>query len=199
MQTILLTDLTPEKYVESEFHKKVGSPQGCLNPACGYPGRLHRHGFYERFLSGLQALLRVIRFLCPSCRKTLSRLPSFALPHRYVRVSTVERFMGGEPADAEVQRQETILKRYRGDFSEHFPWLVRGIGMLLGNRIWKAKESAPFWKALTKHYRGLACASHGLVTGFGLGLFRNYREHFWARSSRSGVGFKKKRVESDTS
>lgn len=54
---------------------------GCKN--CGYSGMLHRHGHYTRNVITLYQHfpLKVERFLCPSCRKTYSRLPSCIIPY----------------------------------------------------------------------------------------------------------------------
>lgn len=54
---------------------------GCKN--CGYTGMLYRHGHYTRNVITLYQHfpLRVQRFICPSCRKTYSRLPSCLIPY----------------------------------------------------------------------------------------------------------------------
>jgi transposase-like protein len=54
---------------------------GCKN--CGYTGMLHRHGQYTRNVITLYQHfpISVQRFLCPSCRKTYSRLPSCIVPY----------------------------------------------------------------------------------------------------------------------
>lgn len=54
---------------------------GCKN--CGYMGRLHRHGFYYRNAITIHTVHRIviIRFKCPSCKKTYSLLPSFLIPY----------------------------------------------------------------------------------------------------------------------
>jgi hypothetical protein len=57
---------------------------GCKN--CGYGGRLHRHGFYQRNAITIFATYRIfiLRVKCPSCNKTYSVLPSFLIPyHQY--------------------------------------------------------------------------------------------------------------------
>jgi hypothetical protein len=52
---------------------------GCKN--CGYEGRLHRHGFYQRNAITIFATYRIfiLRVKCPSCNKTYSVLPSFLI------------------------------------------------------------------------------------------------------------------------
>lgn len=73
MRNITINVLCEEKFL---FHM-----YGCKN--CGYAGMLHRHGHYTRNVITLYQHfnLKVERFLCPSCRKTYSRLPSCLIPY----------------------------------------------------------------------------------------------------------------------
>lgn len=59
----------------------IPAPFGCKN--CGYLGRLHRHGYYQRNVITLHSTVRihVLRLKCPSCKKTFSVLPSFIIPY----------------------------------------------------------------------------------------------------------------------
>ena len=72
-QTLL--ESTPDAY----------KPERC--PHCGKAG-LHRHGHYERNaprgdgLSLAVGLLIILRFFCPACRRTCSRLPACLSPWR---------------------------------------------------------------------------------------------------------------------
>lgn len=109
MQQIVDVGMTPEEYVKNRGHERVAAPVGCPNPVCRNTGRLHRHMKYERGLSGLAGMFGVMVFLCEACRQTVSCLPSFALPYRYVRVATVEAFLRGETGDPEVRRHERLL------------------------------------------------------------------------------------------
>jgi len=54
---------------------------GCPQDRCGYPGRLRRHGFYERNALAVTISYRIVvaRYLCPVCGRTVSVLPSFLL------------------------------------------------------------------------------------------------------------------------
>jgi len=62
---------------------------GCKK--CGYLGRLHRHGFYYRNAITAHTVHRVviIRFKCPSCKKTYSLLPSFLIPYYQYTFDTI--------------------------------------------------------------------------------------------------------------
>ena len=126
---------TPEEYIRNEGHRQAPVPQSC--PGCLLDKALHRHGFYGRGLSdlGVVALLLVARFLCVACGRTVSLLPSFALPYRYVRAATVMLFMSGRVDDDGVQRWLDLLRRYRGGFMK-WRWreLSEAVGLLLSGR-----------------------------------------------------------------
>ncbi len=66
-------------------------PKTC--PHCTAPGCLVGHGSYPRHaVDHLQQTIpiRVKRFLCASCQKTISLLPSFCLPWRHYQTSTIQ-------------------------------------------------------------------------------------------------------------
>jgi hypothetical protein len=71
-------------------------------PACpkACPGRVHRHGSYERFArpTGCERVA-VQRFLCPECGLTLSVLRPQQLPYRSVAAPRLEAFFN-EQAEA---------------------------------------------------------------------------------------------------
>ncbi len=195
MQIIIFTDHTPESYVRTHAERRVASPVGC--PGCSYAHRLHRHGYYARWLSDLQERLWVARFRCPWCRLTTSCLPVFALPYRYVRVVTVAAFMTGERREGGVQRHWDLLCRYWKGFLRWWTALARGVGLCFGSRVWKTARS--FWEGMAAFCGGLEPASHGLLWEFGLGLFFRYRVHAWARRSRSDMGIRREPPRWDSS
>ena len=55
----------------------------CPNPCCRFEGRLRRHGFYTRNVLTLDATFIIViqRYYCPVCKKTVSLLPTFVVPH----------------------------------------------------------------------------------------------------------------------
>src|SRR5258707_15433839 len=62
-------------------------------PTCPeHPKHLvHRHGFYVRFENGdSQRRLRIERFVCPRCGRTLSVLPKNRLPYIALNTTIVE-------------------------------------------------------------------------------------------------------------
>lgn len=68
----------------NEYHSlgKGNSFPEIYRCSCGYEGRLRKHGFYERNALSLRGCFRipVQRYLCPSCERTFSLLPSFLHP-----------------------------------------------------------------------------------------------------------------------
>lgn len=65
-------------------------PDNC--PNCGQAGELVGHGSYRRRPCDPEHtfLIRVKRFLCNACHRTISLLPSFCLPHRHYLAETIQ-------------------------------------------------------------------------------------------------------------
>jgi hypothetical protein len=97
MQLIYAIEIDPEQYVAESFHKRMLPPTKC--PHCWRTKTLWALGYYGRNLSrlGLGALLIFVRrFRCHCCRKTVSLLPSFAQPYRFVQNRTIEKYVRGK-------------------------------------------------------------------------------------------------------
>jgi len=65
-------------------------PSEC--PLCGRKYPLRKHGTYSRYVYGLfcdSIEIKVVRFYCPGCRRTVSILPSFCLPHKRFSAAAV--------------------------------------------------------------------------------------------------------------
>ena len=94
-------------------------------PKCGRAG-LHHHGCYERnpprgeglFLE--LGVVLILRFFCPACRRTCSRLPACLSPRRQYwwkrQQAVIEQLCAGAPARA-VAREELpsrhTIRRWR--------------------------------------------------------------------------------------
>lgn len=78
---------SPQQYAEHILDPDRHRLQHC--PQCQARQPLWAHGFYCRTLveMGWEGTIRVRRFLCRVCRRTISLLPQFALP--YLRFSVV--------------------------------------------------------------------------------------------------------------
>lgn len=101
-------------------------PDHC--PQCGTPQPLVGHGFYSRTLAdgAFDGVIRVRRYLCRSCRRTLSLLPEFTLPYLRFSVSVIAAFLvarlleGRTLAAAAVAASQPHMSYQRGQF-----WLRR--------------------------------------------------------------------------
>jgi transposase-like protein len=161
-----------EAYVALEGHRQV-VPGGC--PRCG--GGLQRHGSYGRGVSGERGAvveLRVARFLCRGCRRTVSYLPSFCLSYRLVGVATVEAYLEGRHGGRDVQARSDLLAEYVRRMRGFARELVRRVGFGLGRSppagVW-------VWPWLREACGGLAAATRQLVTQYEVTIFRRYQCH----------------------
>ena len=61
----------------------LASPRPRHCPQCPAPDPLTAHGFYVRTIidAAYDGAIRVRRYLCEACRRTVSLLPEFALPY----------------------------------------------------------------------------------------------------------------------
>ncbi len=68
-------------------------PDHC--PQCEAKHPLTGHGFYHRTLvdAAFDGVIRVRRYLCQSCKRTVSLLPEFALPRLRFSVSVIALFL----------------------------------------------------------------------------------------------------------
>ena len=92
-------------------------------PQCGAQQQMLGHGFYRRTLVdvGFDGSIRVRRYLCRCCRRTVSLLPEFALP--YLRFSIpvialflVARLLEGRTLVAAAAAVQSHMPYQRGQF-----------------------------------------------------------------------------------
>jgi hypothetical protein len=120
--------------------------------------------------------IRVRRFKCNQCRKTVSCLPGFAQPYRLVNNPTIEHFFNGKTGSLDVQRNEDRLKRYWRRFEIWAPALRKLIGSALGRAPPREKAKA-LWQRLLGAYKSFAACTRRLVRDFQTTCFRNYLCH----------------------
>ena len=104
-------------------------PRSCA--MCGAPKRLRAHGFYRRTVTdaGYDGVIRVPRYLCLACRRTISLLPEFVLPYMRFAVSIIRLFLMARLLDHKTlkesaaaagdsrmpyQRGQQWIRRFRG-------------------------------------------------------------------------------------
>ena len=82
-----------QEYEEEIADPSRDRPDRC--PQCQAAHELTAHGFYRRTLvdTGFDGSIRVRRYLCRSCRRTVSLLPHFALPYLRFSVTVIALFL----------------------------------------------------------------------------------------------------------
>lgn len=113
-----------QQYTEQLTDPDRHRPTHC--PQCQAKHPLTAHGFYTRTLidTAFDGLIRVRRYLCQACRRTLSLLPEFALPYLRSSVAVIALFLlarllhaktlpAALPPAAPYQRGQFWLRRFR--------------------------------------------------------------------------------------
>jgi hypothetical protein len=103
---------TPDRY----------RPDHC--PQCQARQPLIAHGFYSRTLvdAEFDGTIRVRRYLCRSCKRTVSLLPEFALPYRRFGITVISLFLvarllqGATLAAAATRAAQPAMPYQRGQF-----------------------------------------------------------------------------------
>ena len=99
-------------------------PDHC--PQCRAKHPLTAHGFYTRTIvdAAFDGLIRVRRYLCETCRRTVSLLPQFALPYIRSSVTVIALFLVARllqaktladalPPSSPYQRGQFWMRRFR--------------------------------------------------------------------------------------
>ena len=81
------------QYTEAISDPNRYRPEYC--PQCAAPQSLTGHGFYSRSLvdGAFDGVIRVRRYLCRCCKRTISLLPEFVLPYLRFSVSVIALFL----------------------------------------------------------------------------------------------------------
>ena len=99
--------------------------------------RVHRHGFYVRFENcDSQRRLRIERFVCPRCGRTLSVLPKNRLPFIALNTTIVEsefdaRASGTDPP-SQSEKERGCLRRAFERFAARVTSLCALLGQMIG-------------------------------------------------------------------
>jgi hypothetical protein len=110
-----------QQYTEQLSDPDLYRPTHC--PQCQVRHPLTAHGFYLRTLIDVafDGMIRVRRYLCQSCKRTVSLLPEFCLP--YLRSSIVmialfllTHLLDGQTLAAAVKATQTSMPYQRGQF-----------------------------------------------------------------------------------
>lgn len=100
-----------------DFHR----PGHC--PQCQTKHPLSAHGFYTRTLidTAFDGVIRVRRYLCKACQRTVSLLPEFILPYlrsslTVIALFLVARLLGGQSIEAAARCAPPSMRYQRGQF-----------------------------------------------------------------------------------
>jgi len=116
-----------QQYTERLADPDCYRPGHC--PQCHAKQPLTAHGFYTRTLidAAFDGVIRVRRYLCQACRRTVSLLPEFVLPYlrsslmvialfliaRLLAVQTIEAAARTAPPPMPYQRGQFWIRRFR--------------------------------------------------------------------------------------
>jgi hypothetical protein len=93
MQILHWSSGSIQQYAEEISDANRYRPESC--PQCHARCPLTAHGFYSRTLVDVEfdGSIRVRRYLCRLCRRTVSLLPKFALPYLRFSISVISLFL----------------------------------------------------------------------------------------------------------
>jgi transposase-like protein len=113
-----------QQYLEHLADPNRYRPTSC--PQCLAKQPLTAHGFYSRTLvdAEFDGVIRVRRYLCQTCRRTVSLLPEFALPYLRSSITVIALFLlarllhakslaAALPPSSPYQRGQFWLRRFR--------------------------------------------------------------------------------------
>jgi hypothetical protein len=110
-----------QQYTERLADPDCYRPGHC--PQCHAKQPLTAHGFYTRTLSdaAFDGVIRVRRYLCHACRRTVSLLPEFILPYlrsslMVIALFLVARLLGGQTIEAAAHPGPPPMPYQRGQF-----------------------------------------------------------------------------------
>lgn len=110
-----------QQYNEQLSNPDSHRPSSC--PQCQHKHPLGAHGFYTRTLvdTAFEGVIRVRRYLCQACQRTVSLLPEFILPHlrsslMVIAVFLIARLLRGQTLEAAARAAPPLMPYQRGQF-----------------------------------------------------------------------------------
>jgi transposase-like protein len=110
-----------QQYNEQLSNPDAYRPGDC--PQCQTKRPLSAHGFYTRTLidAAFDVVIRVRRYLCNACRRTVSLLPEFILPYlrsslMVIALFLVARLLDGQTIEAAARTAPPPMPYQRGQF-----------------------------------------------------------------------------------
>lgn len=86
------------------------SHRPCSCAMCGAKRPLRAHGFYWRSVvgAGFSGFIRVRRYLCLACRRTVSLLPEFVLPYARFAITLIGLFLKARLLDCRTLKSAAV-------------------------------------------------------------------------------------------
>jgi transposase-like protein len=110
-----------QQYVEALSDPDLHRPSHC--PQCHAKNPLHAHGCYTRTImdAAYDGIIRVRRYLCQACKRTVSLLPEFALPYLRSSIAVIAlflltRLLQAQTLAAAAKLTNTAMPYQRGQF-----------------------------------------------------------------------------------
>jgi transposase-like protein len=110
-----------QQYTEQLSDPNLYRPSYC--PQCQARHPLSAHGFYTRTLIDVafDGIIRVRRYLCQDCKRTVSLLPHFVLPYLRASIAVIAlfllaRLLQGQTLAAAGKASQTTMPYQRGQF-----------------------------------------------------------------------------------
>lgn len=97
-----------EQYSKQLEDPDLYRPHFC--PLCNSRQPLQAHGFYSRTVvdRGFDGIIRVRRYLCRFCRRTVSLLPEFALPYVRFAITVIALFLKARLLDGHTIERAAV-------------------------------------------------------------------------------------------
>lgn len=137
---------------------------------------VHRHAHYDRHgtCDSLVPLERIFRFLCLSCGRTISVLPDYLLPYRWISVPKVQAHFDAKASDLPpppaTEKERGCLKRAWDRFTRRMAALAATLGQMMQLVL---PEPKPVWLQL-RRWGNLAHILHLLGRSFNTSLLHDY-------------------------
>src|SRR5260221_14552980 len=110
-----------QQYNERLSNPDSHRPDSC--PQCQTKHPLAAHGFYTRTLidTAFDGVIRVRRYLCHACQRTVSLLPEFVLPYlrsslTVIALFLIARLAGGQTLSRAALAASSAMRYQRGQF-----------------------------------------------------------------------------------
>lgn len=115
-----------QQYIEECEESDRYRPASC--PQCDSKQRLATHGFYRRSVVDveLECVIRVRRYLCRGCRRTVSLLPEFVLPYLRFTIRMMGMFLRARLVEGQTLRAAAeATKQKEGPYQRGQDWVRR--------------------------------------------------------------------------